>query len=67
MPDMRKYIFIFLYMLVLAACGQKKTEKSAPQSFPEVVIPGMLSDAQDRADWLALNYWNRFAACERSA
>ena len=63
---MRKYIFIFLYMLVLAACGQKKTEKSAPQSFPEVVIPGMLSDAQDRADWLALNYWNRFADSERT-
>ena len=65
-PEMRKYIFLFLAVILLAGCVRKKTEKFTPLSFPEVVLPGMLNDPQDRADWLALNYWNSFTDPERT-
>ena len=58
MPGMRNQILIFLSLVILMSCGQNKTARFTPLSFPEVVPPGMMSDPQDRADWLAKNYWN---------
>ena len=63
---MRKYILLLFAVIILVGCGQKKTVKFTPLSFPEVVPPGMMSDPQDRADWLAQNYWNGLADPERA-
>ena len=63
---MKRYILTFFSIVLLSACGQNKTAKFAPLAFPEVVPPGMMSDSQDRADWLAQNYWNKLADPERT-
>ena len=63
---MKKYIFILLAVAALSGCVQKKSAKFTPVAFPEVVPPGMLSDPQDRADWLAQNYWNKLTDPERT-
>jgi hypothetical protein len=63
---MKRYILTFFAIVLLSACGQNKSAKFAPLAFPEVVPPGMMSDPQDRADWLAQNYWNKLADPERT-
>lgn len=63
---MKKYIFILFAVAVLSGCMQKKSARFTPVAFPEVVPPGMLSDPQDRADWLAQNYWNNLTDPERT-
>lgn len=63
---MKKCIFILLAVAALSGCVQKKSAKFTPVAFPEVVPPGMMSDAQDRADWLAQNYWNKLTDPERT-
>ena len=63
---MRKAVFIFLSIVILTGCGQKRIAKFSPLPFPEVKTPGMMSDPQDRADWLAQNYWNAFTDPERA-
>lgn len=63
---MRNQILIFLSLVILMSCGQNKTARFTPLSFPEVVPPGMMSDPQDRADWLAKNYWNGLTDPERT-
>ena len=62
---MKKYIIILLAVAVLSGCVRSKTENFTPLAFPEVPLPGMISNSQDRADWLVQNYWNRFADPER--
>ncbi len=61
---------IFLYTAVLsvfAACGQHhKKESFDPLPFPEVTPPGMMTDAQDRADWLAGHYWDGLTDPDRA-
>lgn len=63
---MKKCIFILLAVAALSGCVQKKSAKFTPVAFPEVVPPGMMSDAQDRADWLAQNYWNKLTDPKRT-
>lgn len=61
----RSFFFVLFVIMMLTGCGQNKSSRFTPLSFPEVTIPGMISDIQDRADWLASNYWNRFTDVER--
>ncbi len=57
---MVKKIDIFLtFVLILAGCAQNgKTERFKPLPFPEVSVPGMMSDPMDAAEWMAGNFWN---------
>ena len=63
---MKKASIIFLSLIVLSSCGQRKTAKFEPLPFPEVMLPGMLTDTQDRADWLAEHYWDKMTDPERA-
>ena len=56
---------VFL-IFALISCGQKKKNVFTPLSFPEMNPPGMMTDAQDRADWLALHFWDKMADTERT-
>ncbi len=48
--------------LVISGCGQnRKAEGFKAQPFPDVSIPGMLTEPQDVAEYLAVNFWNGFA------
>lgn len=62
---MKKAVTIFISLIVLSSCGQRKTAKFEPLPFPEVMLPGMLTDTQDRADWLAEHYWDKMTDPER--
>ena len=61
------YILVFvLAVSVMASCGQRKKEAFSHLPFPEVNPPGMMTDAQDRADWLSVHYWDRITDPERA-
>ncbi len=62
----RTGIFLIL-LLVLSSCGQnRKAEDFKPLPFPEIAVPGMMTDPQDVAEYLAMNYWNALADPSRS-
>ncbi len=61
---MTNRIFIFIVLaFVLTGCGggRKASEAFVPLPFPEVPVPGMMTEAQDVADYLAANWWNALA------
>ncbi len=53
-------INIFLVMVLLAAsCGQgRKADKFAALPFPDVAVPGMITETQAAAEYMAMNMWN---------
>ena len=57
---MRNSIIILLLAVILAAgCGQgKKAEHFTALPFPSSVPPGMMTDPQDRSEYLASHYWD---------
>ncbi|MBQ9185419.1 MAG: DUF5106 domain-containing protein [Bacteroidales bacterium] len=72
---MNRFLPIVFFLLLAvwggAACsschsgtsGQPGVESVTPGSeFPMIEIPGMIADAQDRVDYFAEHFWDRFAA-----
>ncbi len=50
---------LLISLLVFSSCGRnRKAEDFKPLPFPEIAVPGMLTEPQDVAEYLALNYWN---------
>ncbi len=44
---------------LLAGCGNsKKAEDFRPLPFPEVSVPGMMTEQQDIAEYLAIHFWD---------
>ncbi len=57
MTNKTNTLFVIL-LFVLSSCGQnKKQEAFKPLPFPETAVPGMITEAQDAAEFLAMNYW----------
>ncbi len=56
----RKNIFsLAVILLVLCACGQnRKDDKFKALPFPDVSVPGMITEQQDVAEYIAMNLWN---------
>ena len=65
---MRNRIFILLLLAVSAAsCGQgKKAEQFKALPFPDCQLPGMMTDAQDRAEYLAEHFWDQITDPSRT-
>ena len=61
---MRKYLIIIASVL-LCACGPRggKPASDAParRDFPQVEVPSMYTDPQERAAYAAGHFWDRFA------
>jgi len=57
---MKSNVFALLLLAVMAVgCGQgKKAESFSALPFPEVIPPGMMTDPQDRAEYIAEHYWD---------
>ena len=57
---MRNSIFTILLLAVFAlSCGQgKKAEQFQALPFPDMLPPAMMTDLQDRAEYLAEHYWD---------
>ena len=53
-------IVIVVAVAVAAGCGgnSKKAEQFAALPFPDVVPPAMMEDASDRAEYMALHWWD---------
>ncbi len=60
---MRNKIHIIIALIFIAAgCGSRKIEeKFTALPFPEVSVPGLITEPQDRAEYMAMNYWNGLA------
>lgn len=46
-------------VILITGCGQKKAEQFQALPFPDVFPPAMMESAHDRAEYMALNTWNR--------
>lgn len=59
---MRRLLAGIILVLLLVACGTRsKTIKTKPtRSFPTVEIPAMLTETDDRLEYLANHYWDGF-------
>lgn len=63
MECMKKILAILTCALLLAACGpRKQTQAPTVQSrpFPRPEIPGMISDVQQRQDYVTTHFWDAF-------
>ena len=60
---MYKYLTVFL-LAVLCACGPRsgKSASDAParRDFPQVEVPSMYTDPQERTGYAAGHFWDRF-------
>ncbi|MBR1706253.1 MAG: DUF5106 domain-containing protein [Bacteroidales bacterium] len=54
-------------VLVLAACGGRKTVAPAPvtRDFPSVDIPSVYTGQEERLGWLTAHFWDRFTDTAR--
>ncbi len=53
---------IFLVALLLAtACGGRRAAAPATRNFPQATLPGMLTDPQERLDYMVRHFWDAFA------
>lgn len=50
---------IAVAVILITGCGQKKAEQFQALPFPDVFPPAMMEDTKDRAEYMALNTWNR--------
>lgn len=65
--NMRNRILIISAAVLLAAgCGERNAERFQALPFPDVALPGMLTDAQDRTEYMAEHYWDAFADTSRT-
>lgn len=56
-------ILALLLVLMLPACrhrGSEGSEISYTRGFPKAVLPAMIQDSQEAAEWLALHFWDGF-------
>ena len=53
-------ILALLLVLMLPACRHRGSEISYTRGFPKAVLPAMIQDSQEAAEWLALHFWDGF-------
>ena len=51
---------------MVTACGQKKAEQFKALPFPNIELPGMITDAQDMTDYVAEHFWDKLLDPERA-
>lgn len=51
---------------IVLGCGTRKAEQFQALPFPDVQLPGMLEDPQDRAEYMAEHWWDRFTDTEQT-
>lgn len=63
-----KLIRVTLILLTLfsVGCKPKKAEQFKALPFPQVAVPDMISDSQDRAEYVVMHWWDSFTDPNRS-
>ena len=63
----RLFIYTSIVLLLAASCAQnRKTAKFVPVPFPAASVPGMITDQNEAAGYLALHYWDGLTDVERT-
>lgn len=60
---MRRCFLLAAALCLLLSCGPRNPKKNAPvakRDFPAAEIPVMLTEPQERMDWLVTHFWDRF-------
>lgn len=58
---------LILAVLLASGCGRgKQAEQFKALPFPDVAPPGMMTDGNDIAEYMALNYWNALTEPSRA-
>ena len=62
---MKHGLSILAIAFLIFGCGQRESRTLTPVAFPLVNPPSMMEDAQDRADYVALHFWDAFTDTTR--
>lgn len=62
----RPHIFFALALAAALSCGPKKPKEQAPakRDFPMAEIPMMVTEPDQRLDWICNHFWDRFTATD---
>ena len=64
---MNRYILLVALAAVLSSCAGRPARKPAVEAeFPQAVIPGVISDPEERLSWMCLHFWDGFANPDRT-
>lgn len=65
---MIRFLIFLLSVILAAGCtGSRKAEqKFTALPFPDVALPGMLDSPEDRAEYMALHFWDSFTDPQRT-
>ena len=64
---MNRYILLVALTAVLSSCAGRPARKPAVEAeFPQAVIPGVISDPEERLSWMCLHFWDGFANPDRT-
>ncbi|MDD2952357.1 MAG: DUF5106 domain-containing protein [Parabacteroides sp.] len=60
-----KYLYVLLFTLAVNACSGQQSQKAeeshiAPPTFEMVSIPALITDPEERAEYLVKHYWDKF-------
>lgn len=64
---MYRFFILAVVLASLTGCKGKKAERFQALPFPEVIVPEMLQEPQDRMDYMAEHWWDRFADVDRKS
>ncbi len=60
------YKILSVLAFLVVGCGTRKAEQFQALPFPDVMPPEMLETTQDRAEYMAEHWWDKFADAERT-
>ena len=64
---MQKFFLYIPAVLLAVACANRPARKApVPVAFPQVQVPGVIQDPQERADYVVLHFWDSFADTSRT-
>ena len=59
-------LILILSIILTVGCKEKKAEQFQALPFPDVMPPEMLETPQDRAEYMAEHWWDKFADDSRA-
>ena len=64
---MQKFFLYLPAVLLAAACANGPARKAPePVAFPQVQVPGVIQEPQERADYVVLHFWDAFTDTTRT-
>lgn len=63
----KRILLLFALLGLFTGCGPRPGNKPQPavRDFPRMEVPAMLSDLQDRMDWISEHFWDDFTRTDK--